>query len=434
MTEPDLEDSAGGNVMSSRSSDCADLVGLQQTVEVLQAEIAGRERASLALALKNAELNAEAQRRLAESESLGRVLLSLLQKTVLEQVLDIVCAEAQGLIGATGSAVLLLTDAAWLEVKHRLGKPLAAVDRLPVDGSLAGLVVRKGEPVMLNDPAPLGQAEVYQWPSDLTALLAVPLYVNGGVIGVLDVVNKPGGFTVEDVRVMSAFANQAAMAIDHARLQRQAEQLAVLEERERLARELHDSVTQSLYSVNLYANAAILSLAAGKQETTAGYLQEMQETAQEGMRDMRLLIFQLHPPKLEMEGLVAVLQARLAAVEARAGLQTDFRVEAEDLEQGGERRLPMAIEEALYWIAQEALNNVLKHAQAQHVTVRLHFAVATISLEVCDDGVGFDRLAVQDQGGVGLGSMAARTARVGGTLSYASKPGEGTRVRVEVTL
>jgi len=395
----------------------------------LRAEMAAREQTSAALAVKNAELYAEIQRRLAESESFGRVLVSLLQKTVLEQVLDIVCAEAQGLIGATGSAILLLTDQAWLEVRHRLGQPMASVERLPVDGSLAGLVVRKGAPVLLNDPAASGQAQVYQWPSDLTALLAVPLHGSDGVIGVLDVVNKPGGFSEEDVRLMSVFANQAAMAIEHARLQRQAEQLAVLQERERLARELHDSVTQSLYSVNLYARAAALALTAGKQESVAGYLHELQETAQEGMRDMRLLIFQLHPPELETEGLAAVLQARLAAVEARAGLQTDFRVE-------GERRLPIAIEGELYWIAQESLNNVLKHAQAQHVTLRLRYTPTSISLEVSDDGVGFDPLAVRPEGrgGVGLRSITERAARLGGTLACDSRPGEGTRVKVVVTL
>ena len=376
---------------------------LSEIVATLQADIAQREHTSEALAIKNAELYNEIQRRLAESESFGRVLVSLLQKTVLEQVLDIVCAEAQELSGATGSAVLLIADEAWLEVRHRLGRPLAAEQRLPMDGSLAGLVVRRGEPVLLNDPAPAGQAQIYQWPADLIALLAVPLHGNGGVIGVLDVVNKPGGFTEEDVRLMSVFANQAAMAIEHARLQRQAEQVAVLQERERLARELHDSVTQSLYSVNLYANAAVLALSAGKQEATTDYLQELQETAQEGMRDMRLLIFQLHPPELEAEGLVAVLQARLAAVEARAGLQTDFRVE-------GERRLPIAIEEDLYWIAQESLNNVLKHAHARHVDVRLHFTDASICLEVCDDGVGFDALADEPEGrgGVGLRSITER--------------------------
>lgn len=413
----------------SEALDAESVSSLTALIVELRAEMADREQVSAALALRNAELYREIQHRLAESESLGRVLVSLLQKTVLEQVLDIVCAEAQGLIGATGSAVLLLTDRAWLEVRHSMGRPLAAVERLPVDGSLAGLVVRKGKPVLLNDLTPLGDIQVYQWPSDLNALLAVPLHANGGVIGVLDVVNKPGGFTDEDVRVMTIFAHQAAMAIEHARLQQQAEQLAVLQERERLARELHDSVTQSLYSVNLFANAAALALTAGKQATATGYLHELQETAQEGMRDMRLLIFQLHPPELETEGLTAVLQARLAAVEARAGLQTDFRVE-------GERRLPIAVEAELYWIAQEALNNVLKHARAQHVTVRLHFTANKILLEVGDDGIGFDPLTVgpEGRGGVGLRSMAERATRLGGTLICDSSVGAGTRVKVEVAL
>jgi signal transduction histidine kinase len=217
------------------------------------------------------------------------------------------------------------------------------------------------------------------------------------------------------------------MAIEHARLQQQAEQLAVLAERQRLARELHDSVTQSLYSVTLYANAATLALAAGKRDVTAGYLQELQETAREGMRDMRLLIFQLHPPVLEMEGLVAALQARLAAVEGRAGVQTEFRVE-------GERRLPIAIEAELFWIAQEALNNVRKHAGARHVTVHLHFTAASVCLEVRDDGVGFDPSAVPAERQGGLRTMAERTAGVGGKLTYESTPGAGTQVKVEVTL
>lgn len=413
--------------MPYQMSDPVDVPRLQQMLDALQAESEEREQATATLARKNAELYGELQRRLAESESFNRVLVSLLQKTVLEQVLDIVCSEAQGLIGATGSAVLLLTDQAWLEVKHRLGKPLAAVEPVPLDGSLAGEVVRKGEPVMLNDPAFFERAQVYQWPTDLSALLAVPLHVNGGVIGVLDVVNKSGGFTEDDVPVMSIFANQAAMAIEHARLQQQAEQLAVLGERQRLARELHDSVTQSLYSVTLYANAAELALAAGKQDVTASYLQELQETAAEGMRDMRLLIFQLHPPVLETEGLVAALQARLAAVEGRAGLQTEFRVE-------GERRLPIAIESDLYWIAQEALNNVRKHAAARHVALHLHFTAETISLEVLDDGVGFDPQMVPAEGRGGLRTIAERAERLGGKLTYVSAPGEGTRVKVEVTL
>ena len=408
-------------------SDPVDVPRLQKVLDSLEAEITEREQVAAALARTNAELQGELRRRLTESESFGRVLTSLLQKTVLEQVLDIVCTEAQGLIGATGSAVLLLTDQAWLEVKHHLGKPLAAVAPVPVDGSLAGQVVRQGEPVVLNDPPLVEHSLVYQWPSDLTALLAVPLHVNGGVIGVLDVVNKAGGFTADDIPVMSVFAKQAAMAIEHARLQHQAEQLAVLAERQRLARELHDSVTQSLYSVTLYANAAALALAAGKHDVTADYLHELQETAQEGMHDMRLLIFQLHPPVLESEGLVAALQARLAAVEGRAGLQTEFLVE-------GERRLPITLESELYWITQEALNNVRNHAEARHVTVCLNFTATNVYLEVRDDGVGFDPQMLSAERWGGLRTMAERTERMGGKLTYESAPQQGTCVHVEVTL
>jgi signal transduction histidine kinase len=408
-------------------SEPVDIPRLQQVMDSLQAGIDERERATTSLARKNDELQSELQRRLSESESFNRVLVSLLQKTVLDQVLDIVCTEAQGLIGATGSAVLLLTDQAWLEVRHRLGKPLAAADPVPVDGSLAGKVVRQGEPVLMNDPARLERSQIYQWPTDLRALLAVPLHLDRGVIGVLDVVNKSGGFTEDDVPVLSVFANQAAMAIEHARLQQQAQELAVLAERQRLARDMHDSVTQSLYGVTLYANAAVLALAAGKHAVTAGYLQELQEIAQEGMRDMRLLIFQLHPPVLETEGLVAALTARLAAVEGRAGLEAELRVE-------GERRLPIAIESELYWIAQEALNNVGKHAAARHVAVHLQYAAAAVTLEVMDDGVGFDppAVAIEKQGG--LRTIAERTASIGGRLTYESTPGGGTRMKVEVTL
>ncbi len=223
-------------------------------------------------------------------------------------------------------------------------------------------------------------------------------------------------------------ALQEAMASDHARLQHEAEQMAVLGERQRLARELHDSVTQSLYSVTLYANAAVLALSAGKTEIASTYLTELQETAQEGMRDMRLLIFQLHPPVLETEGLVAALQARLAAVEGRAGLKTELLVE-------GERRLPIAIEEDLYWIAQEALNNVRKHASAHSVVVHLEFSASAVRLDVIDDGVGFDLEAIRAEGrGGGLRTIFERTERLGGKLTHASTPGKGARLTIEVAL
>ena len=209
--------------------------------------------------------------------------------------------------------------------------------------------------------------------------------------------------------------------------QQRLEQLAVVEERQRLARELHDSVNQSLYSVTLYADAAAMALAANQPDVTTGYLKELRASAQEAMREMRLLIFELHPPELEQEGLVAALQARLAAVEARTGVQTEFRV-------SDERPLPLAVERELYRIAQEVLNNVARHANARRVSVHLCFSAAAVSLEVRDDGVGFDPNAARRSGGMGLRNIEERVAKAGGTLTLTSQPGRGTQVHVELAL
>ena len=379
---------------------------------------------ALALAIENARLYQETRQRLAESKALQRMTAALLQKIDLEDVGELVCAEARNLTGAHGSAFLLLEDNTWLRVAQRSGA-VSFPERIPIDGSNTGWAVRTGEPFLKNDP----DQEAVEWHQDQppTTFLAIPLRVNNIVIGVLDVIDKPAGFTPEDVRIVSLFADQTALSAQHALLDQQVERLAIVEERQRLARELHDSVVQSLYSVTLYADAAALALAAGQSDVTADHLQLLRDTAQDAMRDMRLLIFELHPPDLEQEGLVAALQARLAAVETRASLHTEFLVE-------GDRRLPFLIEQELYGIAQEALNNVGKHAKAKHVTLNLQFTDKIVCLEVRDDGVGFDPSNARKTGGVGLRSIEERTAKVGGTLALHSEPGAGTRIKVEIPL
>ncbi|MFN2246411.1 MAG: GAF domain-containing protein, partial [Candidatus Promineifilaceae bacterium] len=292
------------------------------------------------------------------SESLQRVTTALLQHlTTLEDVLAIVCAEAIELTGATGSAVLLLEDEMWFRVTSSSGVPMPVVERLPVGDSFAGLVIEQGKPLLLNDPK--SEMQAYYRDHNLRTLLAVPLIVDDTIIGALDVVNKPEVFTNEDIQLIQLFADQAAIAIEHAQLHQQAERLAVIEERQRLARELHDSVTQALYSVTLYADATRMAISAGKNEAANEHLRELQKMAREAMMDMRLLIFELHPPVLEKEGLVIAVQNRLETVEARSGLRTTLNVEGE------ETRLPLSIEEELYRVVQEALNNAVKHAKAE---------------------------------------------------------------------
>lgn len=373
------------------------------------------------------ELFAEAMQQ--ESQALQRVTAALLEKADLGEVLDIVCAEARQLVGAEGSAVFLLEEdefggEGWLRVARSSAVAWwPSYDGLPLERSFTGMVVRTGKARLTNDPS--GEPRRVKGAVEPSSLLVAPLIVKGVPIGALDLVNKPGGFTDEDLRMIGLFADQAAIAIENARLRQRIEQLAVVEERQRLARELHDSVNQSLYSIGLFAEAVGGLIAAGNFDKALDYLHQLRVSAHEALKEMRLLIFELRPPALEQEGLVGALQARLDSVETRGGLQCKLLVE-------GDERLPAAIEDGLYRIALEALNNVLKHAHARRVTVQLRLADGLACLEVSDDGDGFSAEAARRKGGLGLKSMAERAQHIGAQFKVQSEPGKGTTVIVEV--
>ena len=155
----------------------------------------------------------------------------------------------------------------------------------------------------------------------------------------------------------------------------------------------------------------------------AEHLRSLRDTSQDALREMRLLIFELRPPALEKTGLAEALRARLKAVEGRGGMVADLRVE-------GAENLPLAVQQELYQIAQEALNNVLRHAHAQHVTVSLAFGADFTRLEVADDGVGFDPVTAGEGGGQGLRGLRERAQRLGASLAVESEEGKGTRLSV----
>ena len=212
---------------------------------------------------------------------------------------------------------------------------------------------------------------------------------------------------------------------DVKRVEEQLEEAATAAERQRLARELHDSATQTLYGISLYSFATKEALAAGKVDAAAEQTEVVQRLSQSALADMRLLIFELQPPILVEKGLVQTLRERLDLVEARSGFDTSLSVSLED-------PIPHAIEAELYAIATEALNNTLKHAQANQVGVALEVDDDLITLEISDDGLGFDPDAADNSEGFGLGNMRERTKRLGGSLDLVSAPGEGTTVRVEI--
>ena len=238
----------------------------------------------------------------------------------------------------------------------------------------------------------------------------MPLVIKDeGYGGITLYYRQPREFSQEEIQLAMSVADQAALAIENARLRGQAEQAAAFAERSRLARELHDSVTQSLYSITLYSEAVARMLTAGAGSEAVEHLRELRATAQEALREMRLLIFQLSPPALDKGGLAGALQVRLDAVEARGGLKVDLQV------QGSERLTPLVRQE-LYQIAQEALNNALKHARAQAVRVLLDFRENGTRLEVSDDGSGFEPEEADRGGGLGLRGMRERAQGIGGTL------------------
>lgn len=299
--------------------------------------------------------------------------------------------------------------------------------RLPLESSLASEAIEIDQPLVTRTAdCPKSQLRDRLEAEGLQLMICIPLIAHGRTVGAISLGSRTmRTITPEELSLLASIGQQIGVAMENARLYEQAQQLAVIKERNRLARDLHDSVTQALYGVTLYAEAASRQLLSGDPNMVADHLCEIRNTAQESLREMRLLIFELRLPLLKSEGLEAALQARLESVEARVGLVTELRVE-------GDHHVSPEVEEGLYRIAQEALNNTLRHAQASTVSVLLHHNNRSATLQVIDDGIGFDPSTVQEQGGFGLRGMEERANRLGGTLTVDSSPGAGTKVTVEV--
>lgn len=374
---------------------------------------------AIALAFENAALYRQTQSRLAESQALHKVTLALLQKLELEEVLQLVCDGALRLMYAAGSSVALLENEDWLRIMYCTGETPEKLGRVAVAQSHLGLALNRIEPVIINRHPTEDEPSL-----EAFSILAVPLRVQGKTIGVLDVVHKGRGFTADDVRLIHRFADQAAVAVEHASLTRQVHEMAILEERHRLSRELHDSVNQLLYGISLYTEAAQRQLNQGDAAACQRHLAKVGESAQEALREMRMLIFELRPSVLGQMGLQAALSQRLKSVEEKLGLQTAFKWRVNN-------PLDTLVEEALYGIAQEALNNVIRHSQAHNVTVHLVQSGQSLILKIEDDGAGFDPANVES-GGMGLNTMRERAESLNAQIHIDSQPGTGTIITVEM--
>ncbi|HSR29708.1 MAG TPA: PAS domain S-box protein [Anaerolineae bacterium] len=399
------------------------------------------------MAVENARLYEAEQDRREESEGRRRVaegmreiLAVLNSQQSLPEILDFIATQTCRLLGSNAAAILRLEDGRLrIQAACGLEADYVAGMSLQVGEGGAGRALAARQPVIISDLAEAAfltpEQEMPPEPQkglierllrEYRSILSVPLIVQGRDYGAITVYySAPREFSEEDLGLTMSVADQAALAIENARLREQAGQAAAMEERGRLARELHDSVTQSLYSVTMYTEAAARLMTSGQAAEAAEYLRDARDTAQEALREMRLMIYQLRPPVLEIGGLAVALQVRLDAVERRGGIHAELIVEGED-------RLQPGIQAELHQIAQEALNNALKHAHAREVQVRLHFGDAATCLEVQDDGVGFELAAAQAGGGMGLPGIAERAQEIGARLEIETAPGQGTQVLVEV--
>jgi signal transduction histidine kinase len=255
--------------------------------------------------------------------------------------------------------------------------------------------------------------------------MAVPLALNDRVSGMLTLSHgEPSFYSERQAGLVGAIATQVAVAIENARLYEQAQKLAAVEERQRLARELHDSVSQALYGIGLGARTARTLLDTDPSRATEP-VEYVMQLAEVGLAEMRALIFELRPESLENEGLVAALEKQIAATQARYGISLDTQL-------GEEPDLSTAEREVFYRITQEAIHNVVKHAHASKVEIRLSTDGNSVSIEVRDDGVGFET----DQsfpGHLGLVSFSERAASIGAKIEIESAPGAGTLVRLSLS-
>jgi PAS domain S-box-containing protein len=332
----------------------------------------------------------------------------------------VLIGDQEGAVHLFGSHGLPENYTAALGEAYRAGVKSPSLDAYR---SRKPVLVRDLRARILGDPL---YAPVHRYVRDAPwdIVYSLPLVSRGLALGAIFFCFLPEGEPGEDEKIfLRAVADQAAVAVENARLFSEARGKAALEERQKLARELHDSVSQALYGIALGVETA-RELLPDDPERAAEPLDYATTLAEAGMTEMRALIFELRPESLEREGLVAALEKQAAAVQARHGI----RVEAE---LDGEPEAPLEVKETLYRVAQEALHNTVKHARAANVKLKLEVLSEEFALGISDDGVGFEPQN-DFPGHLGLRSMRERAARQGGTLEVTSEPGHGVSILARV--
>lgn len=389
-------------------------------------DITRRKQAEELLERRVEERTREIERRRRVADSLRDILRALNSNRPLQEILDLIVAQARELLHADASAIYQLHDEEkplrfqagvgitpehFSVVYDGEGVSLAAMQRREQSGDLREIILNHSE-----SATPL----FYTGDGAYCAQLAVPLKLKDEIYGGLMLYyREPRRFSPEEIELAVMFGDQAALAIDNARLRVQAERAAVAAERNRIARDLHDSVTQTLFSASLIAEV-LPRLIQRQPEESMRRLEELRQLTRGALAEMRTLLLELRPATLMEVSMEELLRQLTEAARGRARIPIELRIVSD-----GEP--PPEVKVACYYVAQEALNNVAKHARAQSAEVSFICSAEQAHLCVYDDGQGFDLKAVTPEH-MGLAIMRERAESIGATLAIDSAPDSGTSI------
>lgn len=392
-----------------------------------------RKKSEQALREVEASLVERETRLLAEMQSVLVITRALVTEVNLNHLMDLIITQAEHLTNADGVAVLLLKeDGLDLEVATISKADLQAKvgSQLPLKGSLVEVAITSHQVQIRNDALNderIAPIQSFLQPDRVQSLLCAPLVMQNEDLGALLIWSRREQiFTEYESRLMSLFADQAALALNNARLHARNRQLAVQQERHRLARGLHDSVTQSLYSIGLAAQTSLRLLdkeATSQVREPIGYIHSLSQTA---LTEMREQLYHLHPTVLN-EDLVEALTQHCQILHKQYALLIDFQANLPIL-------LSIQQRDALYYIAREALWNIVRHAQATQARLVLAKEYDQMMLTIEDNGIGFDTSIFGPGDTMGLRNMAERAKMLGGTLEVQSTVGQGTRLILHAPL